>query len=139
MASKRYEDFIEKLLTDTKSKKITWYYLDSNEKLCSGMGWSLPSPNPILLALSGSHPERPNVTFNTDDSFYAKIGSDSFVVLFSPASERLPELYVVPNGFKRSVKMSSQEYGTLITRLSNLLSSLFPSGDQAISDYLNKM
>ena len=42
MADQRYVAFIEGLIQQTKEKKLSWRYLDQNERLYAGM-WALPS------------------------------------------------------------------------------------------------
>ena len=43
MADNRYIDFLNKLINETKEKKINWKYLDSNKSLYEGMNWTYTS------------------------------------------------------------------------------------------------
>ena len=43
MADNRYVDFLNKLINETKEKKINWKYLDSNKSLYEGMNWTYTS------------------------------------------------------------------------------------------------
>ena len=47
-------------------------------------------------------------------------------------------LYVVPNTYKKIVKLSPDEYGELITRLLNLVESQFPNAEDFIEEYIGK-
>ena len=48
------------------------------------------------------------------------------------------KLYVVPNTYKKVVKLEPDEYGEYITRLLNLVQSQFPSGEAFIDSILNQ-
>ena len=40
MAEKKYIEFLNKLIDDTKERKIEWKYLDKNKILYEGMNWT---------------------------------------------------------------------------------------------------
>lgn len=138
MANKRYEDFIYKLLEETKLRQLNWSFLDTNIPLCKGMGWLSSPYNNIAIIASVITESKITFKFDTDNSYYVSISDNTFVVLLSPLDSDIPQLYVIPNGFKKTVQLSPQEYGIPITRLANIVSNQFPSGDQAISEFLNQ-
>ena len=51
MADQRYIDFIETIIEYTKTKKLDWYYLDTNEELYTGMEWTKPPQNMACFLL----------------------------------------------------------------------------------------
>ncbi len=133
MADQRYINFIEDLIRRTKEQKLNWRYLDRNSHLYEGMHWVDERPT-LHIFSSGGDKTVPN--FNVEDSFYTNIG-DTYVVLYvwnnNPA-----KLYVVPNTYKKVVKLEPDEYGEYITRLLNLVQSQFPSGEAFIDSILNQ-
>lgn len=139
MVEKRYIEFIEKLIMQTKSRKVEWNYLESNRSLCYHMNWIVNTGNSLLstvsMAFSGNGED--SFKFNEESSFYSKI-QENYIVLYvvdsSPA-----ELYVIPPTFKRIVRLMPDEYGDHITRLLNIVLNQFPSGDAFINDFLFKM
>ena len=127
----QYGLFLMKILQMTKEEKLIWRYLDDNEELYSGMRWTKSTTS---LGIFGER-ETALPNFNCEDSFYTKIGDTSIVILVrgnQPAS-----LYVVPNTYKKVVRLGSDEYGELITRLRNLVQSHFPSADDFINNLLD--
>ena len=128
MSNSDYKKFLDILITETKAKKFKWDYLDKNENLVRNMGWY---STPLFPTMSI---EKKCPVFNTDDSFYAKSGN-TYIVIYvhdnDPAS-----LYVIPYTFKKTVHLSADEYGHLITRLHNIVQSQFPSADQFIKDFI---
>lgn len=140
MANTHYEDFFRKLLEETKDKKLKWHYLDSNQTLYDGMRRTPSSEiNPLTYAIASSSltNTKPIKAFDVENSYYASIGANAFAVLLRPYNSELSALYVVPNGFKKTIIFTSQNYGDLITRLSNLVEEQFPSAEQAITNYLD--
>ena len=131
MADNRYVDFLNKLINETKEKKINWKYLDSNKSLYEGMNWTYTSTEYSLFV---GEKEKLKPNFNTEDSFYANKNGTYIVIYVStnqPAS-----LFIVPETYKKVVEFSPDEYGEYITRLLNLVQSQFPSADAFIDDFL---
>ena len=48
MVDNRYIDFLNKLINETKERKIDWKYLDSNKPLYEGMNWTTTSTDFIV-------------------------------------------------------------------------------------------
>ena len=131
MANSKYVSFLEEIIAQTKDGTLKWSYLDTNDVLCSNMGWKR---SPLIQSLLPySHDDH---IFNTDDSFFTQIG-ETYLVLYvcddNPAS-----MYVVPQTYKKIVVFEPDVYGKYITRLLNLVLSQFPSGEQFIDNYLNE-
>lgn len=128
MADSNYVKFLDALINTTKLKKLQWAYLDSNKELIKGMNWCT---TPLFSTIFSGEGEP---TFNVEDSFYAK-SENTYIVIFvsgnNPAS-----LYVIPNTFKKIVHLSADEYGDQITRLLNLVQSLFPNAESFIDKFL---
>lgn len=131
MADQRYVAFIEGLIQQTKEKKLSWRYLDQNERLYAGMGWTRAKATYGLF--TGGHEELVH-DFNREDSFFANIG-DMYVVLYVWGSQPA-KLYVVPNTYKKVTTLTPEEYGEHITRLLNLVQSQFPSAEAFIDKFL---
>lgn len=131
MAEKKYVEFLNKLIDDTKKRKIEWKYLDKNKIIYEGMNWTKTSN---LLSIFAGEKETICADFNVEDSFYT-IASETYIVIYvygtQPAS-----LYVIPKTFKKIVFLSPEIYGEFITRLLNLVQSQFPSGDAFIDSFL---
>ncbi len=132
MADQRYIDFLNKLINDTKDKKIKWKYLDTNKTLYIGMEWTKTSTEFNLF--SGSK-EKVSMDFNREDSFYAN-ENGTFIVIFVWGNQPA-KLYVVPETFKKIVELTPEEYGEHITRLLNLVQSQFPNAETFIDNFLN--
>jgi len=132
MSEQRYVDFIENIIERTKEKKIAWQYLDTNKKLYEGMHWTTTKTDFSFL-VDFKEVTLPN--FNQEDSFYANVGG-TYIVIYvwkdQPAS-----LYVVPETYKKVVRLTPDEYGASITRLLNLVQSQFPSGEGFIDSILS--
>ena len=128
MADSNYVKFLDVLINTTKSKKLQWAYLDSNKELIKGMNWCT---SPLFSTIFSGEADP---IFNVEDSFYAK-SENTYIVIYvsgnNPAS-----LYIIPNTFKKIVLLSADEYGDQITRLLNLVQSLFPSADAFIDKFL---
>ena len=133
MANSKYVSFIEEIITQTKDGTLKWRYLDTNDPLCSHMGWKKSPLLQVGNLLSYSHDD---YIFNTEDSFFTQIG-ETYLVLYvcddNPAS-----MYAVPQTYKKIVVFEPDVYGKYITRLLNLVLSQFPSGEQFIDNYLNE-
>ena len=131
MVDNRYIDFLNKLINETKERKIDWKYLDSNKPLYEGMNWTTTSTNFILFV---GEKEKVSPNFNTEDSFYANENGTNIVIYVlenQPAS-----LFIVPGTYKKIVELAPEDYGEYITRLLNLVQSQFPSADAFIDDFL---
>ncbi len=132
MVEEKYGMFLMKILQMTKEERISWDYLDQNESLYSGMNWIRTSTR---FGIFGEK-ETVSPNFDREDSFYAKIGETSIVILVK--NNQPATLYVVPNTYKKVVRFDADEYGELITRLRNLVQSKFPSGEVFIDELLNR-
>lgn len=131
MAEKKYIDFLNKLIDDTKERKIEWKYLDKNKTLYEGMNWTKVSS---VLGLFSGEKEKTYADFNVEDSFYT-IVNETYIVIYVYGTQPAT-LYVIPSTFKKVVILSPDLYGEFITRLLNLVQSQFPSGDAFIDSFL---
>lgn len=134
MAENKYTSFILKLINRTKEEQITWSYLDQNVQLCREMNW-LDDDNvfsAVSQALVGKN--RRSFSFNVEDSFYCKV-NDNHIVLYVTDNDPAT-LFVIPPTCKSIVQLTPDEYGSLITRLLNLVKNQFPSADAFINDFL---
>lgn len=129
--NRNYLAFIEGLIQKTKAHDIDWRYLDENHSLYEGMHWTNCKTEFSLL---GSK-ERVYPDFDTEDSFYTRQG-DMYIVLYTVYNQPT-NLYVVPNTYKKVVRMDAGEYGDLITRLLNLVISQFPNAEDFISKFVS--
>ena len=77
MVDNRYIDFLNKLINETKERKIDWKYLDSNKPLYEGMNWTTTSTDFILFV---GEKEKVSPNFNTEDSFYANENGTNIVI-----------------------------------------------------------
>lgn len=132
MGNEKYIIFLKNIIEDTKNRKMEWDYLDANASLYEGMNWTRTKTE--FSALSTKEKEYPN--FDRENSFYTSIGSTYIVLLVR--SNQPAVLYVVPNTYKKIVKLSPDEYGELITRLLNLVESQFPNAEDFIEEYIGK-
>ena len=132
MVEKKYVDFLNKLINDTKEKKVFWKYLDTNKELYKNMGWTTSFFN-VAVLVGNEDKERPD--FDREDSFYARI-SNTFVVLYVWGNQPA-KLYVIPETYKIIVALTPDEYGEHITRLLNLVQSQFPNAETFIDNFLN--
>lgn len=131
MDEQRYVAFIEGLIQRTKEKKLHWRYLDKNKELYQGMEWTRAKASYGLF--TGGH-EEIVPDFNREDSFFTNIG-DMYIVLYVWGSQPA-KLYIVPNTYKKVTILNPEEYGEHITRLLNLVQSLFPSAEAFIDKFL---
>lgn len=131
MAEKKYIEFLNKLIDDTKERKIDWKYLDKNKTLYEGMNWTKVSS---VLGLFSGEKEKTYADFNVEDSFYT-IVNETYIVIYVYGTQPAT-LYVIPGTFKKVVMLSPDLYGEFITRLLNLVQSQFPSGDAFIDSFL---
>ena len=131
MAEKKYIDFLNKLIDDTKERKIDWKYLDKNKTLYEGMNWTKVSS---VLGLFSGEKEKTYADFNVEDSFYT-IVNETYIVIYVYGTQTAT-LYVIPRTFKKVVILSPDLYGEFITRLLNLVQSQFPSGEAFIDSFL---
>ena len=131
MVEQKYIDFIEHLIKQTKEKKLHWQYLDENEKLYQAMGWTTTK---IVYDFFAKGEEKIYADFNKEDSFYVK--RDNVFIVIHVYGNNPADLYVVPNTYKKVVKILSHEYGEYITRLLNIVQSQFPDGEKFIDDLL---
>ena len=131
MAEKKYIEFLNKLIDDTKERKIDWKYLDKNKTLYEGMNWTKVSS---VLGLFSGEKEKTYADFNVEDSFYT-IVNETYIVIYVYGTQPAT-LYVIPGTFKKVVILSPDLYGDFITRLLNLVQSQFPSGDAFIDSFL---
>jgi len=126
----RYAEFLEKILQQTKDDKLMWHYLDENESLYKGMNWTRRSTH--IGPLGEQVMLRPG--FDIENSFYCRINQTSLVILVQ--NGRPASFYIVPSTFKKVVALTADEYGNLITRLLNLVQTLFPDGESFIDSFL---
>lgn len=131
MAEKKYIEFLNKLIDDTKERKIEWKYLDKNKILYEGMNWTKVSS---VLGLFSGEKEKTYADFNVEDSFYTTV-NETYIVIYVYGTQ-LATLYVIPRTFKKVVILSPDLYGEFITRLLNLVQSQFPSGEAFIDSFL---
>lgn len=131
MAEKKYIEFLNKLIDDTKERKIEWKYLDKNKALYEGMNWTKASN---LLSIFAGEKDTVCADFNVEDSFYT-IANETYIVIYVYGTQPAT-LYVIPKTFKKVVILSPDLYGEFITRLLNLVQSQFPSGDAFIDSFL---
>lgn len=132
MAEQKYIDFINKIISETKNKKIKWKYLDNNIEICEGMGWTKKS---IELPIFSSNEDNIILDFNREDSFYSNI-KNTYIVIYVWRNQPA-KLYVIPSTYKKVVELSPEEYGAYITRLLNIVTAQFPDGEKFIDDLLN--
>lgn len=132
MADQKYVTFLNKIIGDTKEKKIKWDYLDKNRALYEGMEWTKTTNE---YGLFGVKTEEKSIDFNREDSFYANI-SGTYVVIYVWGNQPA-KLYVVPKTYKKVVILTPDEYGEYITRLLNLVQSQFPNAESFIDQFLN--
>lgn len=132
MADQRYVDFLNKLIDETKNRKIGWKYLDTNKPLYNGMEWTETTHEFNLFAGST---EKVSINFNKEDSFYAN-ENGTYIVIYVLGNQPA-KLYVIPETYKKIVILNPDEYGEYITRLLNLVQSQFPNAEAFIDDYLN--
>lgn len=134
MAESKYTNFIGKLINRTKEEKISWSYLDQNIQLCREMNWLDDDSvfSAMSQALAGKN--RRSFSFNVEDSFYCKV-KDNYIVLYVTDNDPAT-LLVIPPTCKSIVQLTPDEYGSLITRLLNLVKNRFPSADAFIDDFL---
>ncbi len=99
MSNVKYVEFLEKVIIDTKERKLRWQYLDGNEELYLGMNWTKTRTKFTTFAKAEEYEV---VDFDIENSFYAK-KDNTFIVLISrnnnPAS-----LFVVPYTYKKVLK-----------------------------------
>lgn len=131
MAEKKYIEFLNKLIDDTKERKIEWKYLDKNKILYEGMNWTKVSS---VLDLFSGEKEKTYADFNVEDSFYTTV-NETYIVIYVYGTQPAT-LYVIPRTFKKVVILSPDLYGEFITRLLNLVQSQFPSGEAFIDSFL---
>ncbi len=132
MVDQKYLAFLNKLIRDTKNKKIRWRYLDTNESLYNGMKWTKTFSDFILFS---GNTEKVVPDFNKEDSFYVN-EKGTYIVIYVYGNQPA-ELYVIPDTYKKVVKLMPEEYGEQITRLLNLVQSQFPSAESFIDSFLN--
>lgn len=133
MSKQNNVEFLNKMIENTKERKITWKYLDENWELYEGMEWTKSTQDfdAFFHAKEKIVPD-----FDSENSFYAHIGEMYIVLLVrykQPAN-----FYVVPKTYKKVVRMSSEEYGEHITRLLNLVHSQFPNASDFIDKFVNQ-
>ena len=134
MAERKYINFIEKLVEQTKENSIKWAYLDSNLQLCKKMNWVYDDNGFTAMAAALSGKSNQSFEFDAEHSFYCKIESN-YIVLY--VADRNPVIMlVIPPTFKNIARFSPDEYGDSVTRLHNLVESHFPSADAFITTYL---
>lgn len=131
MVDQRYVAFIEALIQQTKGKKLNWRYLDREETLCEEMGWVKTNSifGPLVGTTGSTTPD-----FDTENSFCVNV-SGTYVVLYV-WNNQPAKLYVIPSTFKKVATLTPEEYGEHITRLLNLVQSLFPSAEAFIDTFL---
>lgn len=78
--------------------------------------------------------KRRSFSFNVEDSFYCEV-KDNYIVLYVTDNDPAT-LFVIPPAYKSIVQLTPDEYGSLITRLLNLVKNRFPSADAFIDDFL---
>lgn len=132
MGNEKYILFLTNIIENTKERRIEWDYLDTNVSLYEGMNWTKTKTE--FGVFSTKEKEYPN--FDRENSFYTSIGNTYIVLLVH--SNQPAILYVVPNTYKKVVKLSPDEYGELITRLLNLVESQFPNAEDFIEEYIGK-
>ena len=131
MAEKKYIDFLNILINDTKEGRIEWKYLDKNKPLYEGMNWTKVSN---MFGILAGEKETLRADFNVEDSFYTS-ANETYIVIYVWGNQPAT-LYVIPETFKKIVTFSPDEYGEFITRLLNLVQSQFPSGEAFIDSFL---
>lgn len=132
MSNSKYISFLEKIIKETKERKLIWKYLDSNTELYQGMDWVK-----TVSKFSSSYfrPEETEViNFDDENSFFVK-KDKTYIVLLS-RNNNPATLYVVPYTYKKVLKFPPSEYGEYITRLMNLVQSEFPTANDFIDSYL---
>lgn len=134
MADQRYIEFIEIIIERTKSKQLNWYYLDSNEELYTGMGWTKTITEYGVFPFNNK--EKIVTDFNQEDSFYTRLG-EMYITLYV-WRDQPAKLFIVPNTYKKVITLTPDEYGEYITRLLNLVQSQFPNAEIFIDDFLKK-
>lgn len=132
MAEKKYVDFLNKLISQTKDRKIFWKYLDTNVVLYEGMEWTTTSTE---FGIFGETKEKTRINFDRENSFYASVNG-TYIVIYV-WNNQPAKLYVVPETFKKVVKLTPDEYGEYITRLLNLVHSQFPNAETFIDNFLS--
>lgn len=124
--------FIEKLIEETKIKKIKWDYLVNNEDLYRGMGW-VRNKEEYDFFLDRVEKVLPG--FDVENSFYTEINNINIVLLSKTKAPA--DLYVVPDTYRRSIRIPSKDFGEYITRLMNIVQSQFPNAADFMKSYLN--
>ena len=131
MSNSKFISFLEKLISETKERKLTWKYLDSNEELYQGMNW-VRTETKYSNFLRAEEIEC--INFDDENSFYAK-ENNTFIVLLS-RNNKPASLYIVPYTYKKVLRFPPSEYGEYITRLMNLVQADFPSANEFIDTFL---
>lgn len=127
----KYEQFIEKVIQQTKERELNWQYLDDEESLYTGMNWITSKER--LSFLGAREDVFPD--FDRENSFCVNKQGMNIVLLVTGS---LPAtLYIVPDTFKKAVKLSAGEYGESITRLLNLVQSQFPDAEKFIDLFVS--
>lgn len=124
----KYKDFIEYLIRQTNANKIRWKYLEDNEDLATRMSWN--SNNERGWEISENY-------FSDERSFFCEIDGMN-IALITPKDGIGPSLYVIPYTFKNIVKLDFDNYGSLLTRLMNMVMARFPNADRFITDILQR-
>lgn len=130
----KYQVFAEEILNMTKERKIQWKYLDSNIELYEEMNWVNTETKMIHFA---QIKENLIPNFIENKSFYAKLNNTYIVLLVR--KDLPPSLYIVPYTYKNAIRMSSDDFGEIITRLLNYVISQFPTADEFIDDVVSKI
>ena len=131
MADQRYTEFIEKIISRTKSNSLNWSYLDTKKELYEGMGWVNTKTEYELFR---GNKEIITPDFNVEDSFYTNI--DNMYIVIYVWRDQPAKLYIVPYTYKKVTSLTPDEYGEYITRLLNLVQSQFPNAETFIDSFL---
>lgn len=138
-----YDELIEKILELSKERKIIWEYLDENEILYQHLkvtpkkdiGYTLSNDYVAEIVKSSLNLK---TYFDTNASFYARIGENYIVLLRNMkkneenvlAADRI-KLMLVPHTFKG---IKTIEETDRIMRLHNYVKAQFPDIEDIIND-----
>ncbi len=135
----KYEEFLKTVIELSKNDTIKWSYLDTAKTLYEKMEWTtkeykeFPIKGSIINFGEKKLEEIISPNFNIDKSFYAKL-DNMFIVLLNKYDRY--EFYIIPLSYRNVEILSFSDYSELLTRLSQLLISYFPTAEVLVDKFM---
>lgn len=117
----RYNQFILKLINQTKNKEIEWKYLADDlvlEKDLQNSKAAIPK------------------NYDTDQSFYFLKGNSYVTILTTIGRYAKTFLLIVPSTFRQIKTIDDDEYTANLTRLLENIKRCFPNPEDFIDEFL---